>query len=105
MQKKGSTELCENEFRKIMEFLADYLKMIKLYEKIFCDSGEHLKGINIAFVKTKIDFFAEQWHLVTWEVYSIGPVVVKQKGIQNFLEFCDCYTINTGATASQWSVT
>ena len=51
MQKKGSTELCENEFRKIMEFLSDYLQMIKLYEKIFCDSGEHLKGIKIAFVK------------------------------------------------------
>ena len=40
MQKKGSTELCEIDFRKIMEFLADYLKMIKLYEKIFCDSGD-----------------------------------------------------------------
>ena len=47
MQKKGLTEVCENEFRKIMEFLADYLKMIKLYEKIFCDSGEHFKGINL----------------------------------------------------------
>ena len=46
MQKKGSTELCENEFRKIMDFLADYLKMIKLYEKIFCDSGEHFKELN-----------------------------------------------------------
>ena len=46
MQKKGLTEVCENEFRKIMEFLADYLKMIKLYEKIFCDSGEHFKKLN-----------------------------------------------------------
>ena len=32
----GST-LSETDFCKIMEFLADYLKMIKLYEKIMCD--------------------------------------------------------------------
>ena len=36
---KGSTSLSETDFCKIMEFLADYLKMIKLYEKIFYDSG------------------------------------------------------------------
>ena len=44
MHEKGSTTLSETDFCKIMEFLADYLKMIKLYEKIFCDSGTHLRG-------------------------------------------------------------
>ena len=38
-QIKGSTTLSETEFRKIMKAIADYLKMLKLYEKIFCDSG------------------------------------------------------------------
>ena len=37
MHEKGQTTLSETDFCKIMEFLADYLKMIKLYEKIMCD--------------------------------------------------------------------
>ena len=48
MHEKGPTTLSETDFCKIMEFLADYLKMIKLYEKIFCDSGTHLKGCLIS---------------------------------------------------------
>ena len=40
-QIKGSTTLSETEFRKIMKAIADYLKMLKLYEKIFCDSGKN----------------------------------------------------------------
>ena len=43
---KGSTLLSETDFCKIMEFLADYLKMIKLYEKVFCDSGMQL-GVSV----------------------------------------------------------
>ena len=40
-QEKGSTTLSETEFRKIMKAIVDYLKMLKLYEKIFCDSGKN----------------------------------------------------------------
>ena len=40
-QIKGSTTLSETEFRKIMKAIADYLKMLKLYEQIFCDSGKN----------------------------------------------------------------
>ena len=42
MHEKGSTDLSETDFCKIMEFLADYLKMIKLYDMIFCDTGTQL---------------------------------------------------------------